>query len=173
MSEFEQAVQLHVKPTRTPLIAFTVYGEPVPQGRPKFAVVGGHARAYDPKKSRDYKSLIAQVAQDHVPAELLTGPLELVVKVYRPVPKSFSQKKQAAALAGEIRPTTRPDLRNYIGGVEDALTKVIWQDDSQIVSYGDTGKWYGDPPRVEVEVYECHLLDRLAVAERAAEREGA
>lgn len=142
------------KPERTPLVAFTVYGEPVAQGRPKFAVVGGHGRAYDPKKSRDYKSLIKQVAQEHVPAELLTGPLTLVVRVYRPIPKGFSKRKLAAALAGELRPTTKPDLRNYIGGVEDALTKLIWVDDSQVVDYGATGKWYGDPPRIEVEV--CH-----------------
>ena len=141
------------KPERTPLVSFTVYGEPVAQGRPKFAVISGHARAYDPKKSRDYKSLIAQVAQEHVPDELLTGPLVLVVKVYRPVPKSFSKKKRVAALAGEIRPTTRPDLKNVLAGVEDALEGVIYANDSQIVSYGETGKWYGDPPRIEIEVY--------------------
>ena len=147
------------KPARTPsqrgkaLVSFTVYGEPVAQGRPKFATIGGHARAYDPKKSRDYKTLIRQVAQEHVPAELLTGPLVLVVKVYRPIPKAFSRRKTDAALAGELRPTTKPDLRNYLGGIEDALTKLVWQDDSQVVSYGETGKFYGDPPRIEVEVY--------------------
>lgn len=158
-----------LKMPTAPLVAFVVYGEPVAQGRPKFSVIGGHARAYDPRKSRDYKSLIKQVAQDHVPAELLTGPLVLVVKVYRAIPQSFSKRKRSEALAGQLRPTTKPDLRNYIGGIEDALTKLVWVDDNQIVAYGDTGKWYGDPPRIEVEVYRlddwCAVTTRLEIKE--------
>jgi Holliday junction resolvase RusA-like endonuclease len=142
-----------LNPAPKPVVEFTVYGEPVAQGRPKMAVIGGHARVYDPKKSRDYKTLIRQVAQGRVPAELLTGSLVLEVKVFRPIPQSLSKRKREAALVGELRPTTRPDLRNYVGGVEDALTKLVWVDDSQIVGYGDTGKWYGDPPRVEIEVW--------------------
>lgn len=136
------------------MISFTVYGEPVAQGRPRMAVVNGHAIVYDPKKSRDFKRDVKKIAQEHVPERLLTGPVVLEVKVFRPIPKSFSQKKRAAALAGLVRPTTKPDLKNYIAGVEDALEKVIYENDSQIVSYGDSGKWYGDPPRVEVVIRE-------------------
>jgi len=135
-------------------IKFTVYGEPVAQGRPKAAVISGRAIVYDPKKSRDFKRDVKAVAQAHVPERLLTGPLILVAKIYRPVPKSFSKKKRAAALAGEVLPITKPDLKNYVAGIEDSLEKVIYENDSQIVGYGDSGKWYGDPPRVEVEIRE-------------------
>jgi len=135
-------------------IRFTVYGEPVAQGRPKAAVVKGRAIVYDPKKSRDFKRDVKAVAQAHVPERLLTGALILVAKIYRPVPKSFSKKKRAAALAGEVLPITKPDLKNYVAGIEDSLEKVIYENDSQIVGYGDTGKFYGDPPRVEVEIRE-------------------
>lgn len=34
-------------------IAFTVYGEPVAQGRPRATHMNGMTRLYDPKKSRD------------------------------------------------------------------------------------------------------------------------
>jgi len=135
-------------------IKFTVYGEPVAQGRPKAAVISGRAIVYDPKKSRDFKRDVKAVAQAHVPERLLTGALILEAKIYRPIPKSFSRKKREAALRGEIRPTTKPDLKNYISGIEDSLEKVIYENDSQIVGYGDTGKFYGDPPRVEVEIRE-------------------
>ena len=124
------------------------------QGRPKAAVINGRAIVYDPKKSRDFKRDVKAVAQAHVPERLLTGPLILVAKIYRPVPKSFSKKKRAAALAGEVLPITKPDLKNYVAGIEDSLEKVIYENDSQIVGYGDTGKFYGDPPRVEVEIRE-------------------
>jgi len=136
------------------MIQFTVYGEPVAQGRPRMAVVNGRPIAYDPKKSRDFKRDVKAVAQKHVPEKLLTGPLMLTVKIFRPIPKGFSKRKRAAALAGEMRPITKPDLKNYVAGVEDALEKVIFDNDSQIVSYGNSGKWYGDPPRVEIEVLE-------------------
>jgi Holliday junction resolvase len=135
-------------------IAFTIYGAPVPQGRPRMAVINGHPVAYDPKPSRDFKRDVKAVAQAHVPPRLLTGPLIVQLRVYRPIPKSFSKRKREAALRGEIRPTTKPDLKNYIAGLEDALEGVIFANDSQIVGYGDSGKWYGDPPRVEIEIVE-------------------
>ena len=134
------------------MIKFTVYGAPVAQGRPKAAVINGRAIMYDPKPSRDFKRDIKAVAQRFVPDKLLTGALEMTIKIYRPIPKSMSKKKREQALSGGLRPTTKPDLKNYIAGVEDALEKVIYENDSQIVSYGDTGKWYGDPPRIEVEI---------------------
>lgn len=136
------------------MIEFTVFGEPVAQGRPRLHVVAGHAMAYDPKPSRDFKRDVKAVAQAHVPPELLTGPLVCVIKIYRPIPKSFSKKQRTLALSGIVRPVTKPDLKNYIAGVEDALEKVLYANDSQIVGYGDSGKWYGDPPRVEVEIRE-------------------
>lgn len=136
------------------MIQFTVYGEPKAQGRPKAAVIKGRAIIYDPKPSRDFKRDIKAVAQAHVPDRLLTGALILELKIYRPIPKSFSKKKREMALTGELRPTTKPDLKNYIAGVEDALENVLYANDSQIVGYGATGKWYGDPPRIEVDVRE-------------------
>ncbi len=136
------------------MIQFTVYGEPKAQGRPRASITIGRALMYDPKPSRDFKRDIKAVAQAHVPDQLITGPLVMEVKIYRPIPKSFSKKKREQALTGKLRPTTRPDLKNYIAGVEDALEKVIYENDSQIIEYGDTGKWYGDPPRIEISIRE-------------------
>ncbi len=136
------------------MIQFIVYGEPVAQGRPRMTVVKGRAMAFDPKKSRDFKGDVKAVAQNYVPEQMLQGPLELVIKIYRPIPKGMSKRKRELALSGDLRPTTKPDLKNYIAGVEDALEKMIYSNDSQVVSYGDTGKWYGDPPRTEITVKE-------------------
>lgn len=133
------------------MIAFTVYGEPVAQGRPRLATINGHARAYDPKKSRDYKDYVKLAAAAHAPAALLEGALCIAVKVFRPIPKSFSKKKVAEAERGQIRPTSKPDADNYVKGIKDALNTVIWKDDSQIVDMHVT-KWYSQRPRVEVEI---------------------
>lgn len=39
------------------MIEFTIYGEPVAQGRPRATTINGMVRMYDPKKSRDFKQL--------------------------------------------------------------------------------------------------------------------
>ncbi|WP_144469044.1 RusA family crossover junction endodeoxyribonuclease, partial [Bacillus pumilus] len=90
-------------------------------------------------------------ASDHRPDQLLTGPLELKVKVYKSLLKSFSKKKAAEAERGELRPAKKPDVDNYIKGIKDGLNKVIWQDDSQIVDL-HVSKFYSSTPRIEVEV---------------------
>ncbi|BAU27610.1 Holliday junction resolvase RusA-like endonuclease [Aneurinibacillus soli] len=133
------------------MIQFTIYGEPVAQGRPRATMIAGKARMYDPSKSRGYKEYVKLAAADHAPAALLEGPLVLTVNVYRSIPKSYSNKKKTQAEAGEIRPTSKPDVDNYVKGIKDALNKVIWKDDSQVVSI-TAGKFYSQKPRIEVKV---------------------
>lgn len=133
------------------MIQFTVLGEPVAQGRPRASTFHGNVRMYDPKKSRDFKDIVKRVAQDYAPERLLEGPLFLEVKVYKPSLKSFSKKKAQQAEEGVLRPTSKPDIDNYVKGIKDACNKVIWNDDSQIVDL-QVSKWYSEKPRVEVAV---------------------
>lgn len=135
------------------MIQFTVYGEPVAQGRPKFSTIGGFPRAYDPKKSRDFKDYVRLAATEHAPAALLEGPLGIAVTAFRSTPKSFSKKKAVAAELGEILPVSKPDADNYLKGVKDALKGVIWKDDSQVVD-AFVRKRYSARPRIEVMIKE-------------------
>jgi Holliday junction resolvase RusA-like endonuclease len=135
------------------MISFTVYGEPVAQGRPRFTTVGGFVRAYDPAKSRQYKDYIRLAAAEHKPDKPFEGPLELHVTVCRSIPKSFSRRKAEAAEKGEIRPITKPDADNYLKSVKDALNGIIWRDDSQIVRVV-VEKYYSINPRIEIDVRE-------------------
>ena len=135
-------------------IEFTVWGEPVPQGRARFARRGNFVTTYDPEKSRNYKHDVKLAAIQVKPETPLEGPISLTVKVFRSIPKSFGKKKVAQALAGELRPITKPDLKNIITGIEDALKGIIWKDDSQVVDFGKSSKWYSENPRVEVVIKE-------------------
>ncbi|NWL89590.1 RusA family crossover junction endodeoxyribonuclease [Paenibacillus sp. 79R4] len=135
------------------MIQFTVYGEPVAQGRPKFSTAGGFAKAYDPAKSRDYKDYVRLAATEHAPEVPLEGPVGMVLTVYRSTPKSFSKKRAAMAEAGQIQPTSKPDVDNYLKGVKDALKGIIWRDDSQVVEVF-ARKRYSARPRIEVKIKE-------------------
>lgn len=133
------------------MIQFTVYGEPVAQGRPKFSTASGFPKAYDPAKSRDYKDYVRLAAAEHAPTALLEGSIGMMLTIYRSIPKSFSKKKVVLAEAGDLRPTTKPDVDNYLKGVKDALKGVIWKDDSQVVEVF-AQKRYSVRPRIEVKI---------------------
>ncbi|MBN6186424.1 RusA family crossover junction endodeoxyribonuclease [Aneurinibacillus sp. BA2021] len=133
------------------MIEFTIYGEPVAQGRPRATTIAGRARMYDPPKSREYKEHVKREAAKYAPSEPLEGPLVLTVNIYRFIPKGFNKKDKERAVAGTLRPTTKPDVDNYVKGIKDALNKVIWKDDSQIVSIV-AEKFYSQKPRIEVKV---------------------
>nr|WP_082786584.1 RusA family crossover junction endodeoxyribonuclease [Sporosarcina psychrophila] len=51
--------------------------------------------------------------------------------------------------SGELRPTTKPDVDNYVKAIKDGLIKVIWQDDSQVVDL-KVRKFYSLSPKVVV-----------------------
>lgn len=134
-------------------INFTVYGTPVAQARTKNHVVNGFVVKFDPKKSADYKNYVRQEALKVKPKIPFEDAMALTVIAYVPIPVSMSKKRRALAIAGEIRPTKRPDIKNIFTGVEDALAGIIWRDDS-LVCDAVMRKRYSDCPRVEVTVKE-------------------
>ena len=131
---------------------YTIPGPAVPQGRPRLTTINGHARAYDPKKSRDYKAYIRQcVMEQGAPAEPITGALKLIVFEYRTIPQSWSKRKQQGASVNDIKPTTKPDWDNIGKAVSDALNGLVWKDDAQIVD-ANVQKLYDRDPCVVIEV---------------------
>lgn len=137
------------------IVKMTVFGEPVPQGRPRFSTINGHVQAIDPKKSRNYKQLIQLEAQPlfYEGFAAIEAASQLKLHIFRGIPKSWSKKKKEAALENILRPTSRPDTDNYVKGVLDALNGLVVKDDSCIVHI-EAGKFYSDRPRIEIEVEE-------------------
>lgn len=81
------------------------------------------------------------------------GAVSLTVISIMAVPTSWSRKKSAAALSGEIRPTSKPDFDNLAKAVSDALNGIAWRDDAQVVD-GRSIKFYGARPEVQIAVSE-------------------
>ena len=136
-------------------VKFFVAMEPVAQGRARISTRSGFPKAYDPQKSRDGKQYIRLAAAQAMKGRMLfEGALVLCVIAYRTPPKSASKKLLKLMLADELRPTTKPDIDNYLKLVKDALSGVVWRDDAQVVAYdGETSKRYtADKPGFYVEV---------------------
>jgi Holliday junction resolvase RusA-like endonuclease len=134
---------------------FTVYGIANAQSRAgRFHYIAGgraQSRAYDPKKSSNWKDdvktqVLAQLetsTRGKMLSALHAGPVVLDLFFYLPRPKTYAKKKRH-----HIR---KPDRDNLEKGVKDALKGIIWKDDSQVCD-GRTRKMYGDPPRVVIAV---------------------
>jgi len=110
-------------------------------------MIGGRARAYTPKKSADYEKQIAAACNVEAPLE---GPLSMVIKIYLPIPASWSKKKQQQARDREIFPTSRPDIDNYAKAVLDALNGIAYEDDSQVIDLIVEKRYARDEPGVLV-----------------------
>lgn len=138
------------------VLAFDIPGQPIGQGRPKFSTINGHARAYDPEKSRNYKAYIRMLATQAMKDRgftMIEGPCVLRIDAYFEVPKSKSKKFREAALSGLEYPTKKPDIDNIIKAIQDALNGLAYKDDALIVRLGVT-KLYSEIPRVEVSLIE-------------------
>lgn len=136
-------------------ITFEIPCAPKAKGRPRFTVRHGFARAYTPAATEHAEHDVAVLAAQHAPSMPHAGPVVIDLEFVLPVPASWSRKKQAAALAGDLRPISKPDRDNLEKLVLDALTRSgrWWRDDSQIVD-GRSRKVYGAAPctRVVVEL---------------------
>lgn len=134
------------------MIAFEVPGQAVGKGRPRIGKVGAHARMFTPAKTVNYESMVALAAHRAMAgAPLIDGPCIARLRIECQIPASWSGKKQRQAAAGEIMPTTKPDVDNVIKAIFDACNGVVWKDDVQVVDLV-LSKRYTLAPRVFVAI---------------------
>ena len=135
------------------MIDFFIPSTPIAQGRPRFSSRGGFARAYDPKKSRDYKAYVRECAVETM-AVLSREPYQkdipLCVRMEIGIARPVSKPKRC------VMPTTKPDSDNYYKAVTDSLNKVCYADDAQI-THSIILKRYSEHPGVRVLIYEDKL----------------
>ena len=114
-----------------PFLSIRVPGNPIGKARARILRTG---RSYTPAPTKAWEAsaaLIAKAARQA--AAPVHGPLYLYVVAWMPIPASWSKRKQADALSGKLRPVVKPDADNILKIVGDALTKVVWNDDAQVV----------------------------------------
>jgi Holliday junction resolvase RusA-like endonuclease len=130
-------------------ITVIIQGAPVPKGRPRV----GRGHVFTPAATRKYGAhgrLAAQLAMgDRPPIE---APVRIELLVELPVPASWSERKRAAAIVGDVRPTSRPDIDNFLKAILDAINGIVVADDSQAVEVHATKK-FGLVPKMLATVF--------------------
>jgi Holliday junction resolvase RusA-like endonuclease len=131
-------------------VTVVIAGEPVAKARPRVTRGG---IAYTPAHTRKYEAhgrLAAQLAMGNRPPIEAPVRLELVAEL--PIPASWSGRKRARAVAGDLLPTSRPDVDNYIKAGLDSLNEIVVRDDSQIVEI-TARKRFSIAPKLAMTVF--------------------
>ena len=117
------------------MIEFTVNSKP--QGKARARTFYDHRlgkmKSVTPIQTKFYEELIrwsyAEAGGEYMGEKLM----QVDIRAFYPIPKTWSKKKKQAAASGELRPTTKPDCDNVIKVVLDALNGVAYYDDKQVV----------------------------------------
>ena len=128
---------------------FEVAGEVIGKGRPRFTRSG---RTYTPKKTLDYEKTIKRAYLNKY-TYLSKKSLRIKICAYLEVAKSHSKVKKQKMLANELQCTKKPDVDNIVKVVLDALNKVAYQDDTQVVELVAIKRWSNES-RLKVIIEE-------------------
>lgn len=137
-------------------LKFTVLGEPVGKGRPRFRNAGNFVQTYTPEKTVNYETLVQleyrrQCHDFKFEKEI---PLDVRITAYYGIPKSASKKKAQLMRDRKIRPIKKPDADNVIKAILDALNKIAYHDDTQVADL-QLRRFYSDNPRVVITMQEA------------------
>ena len=141
----------------TLVVTFTVDGDPVPKGRPRFARRGQFVQTYTDAKTIDYETQVAMRARHAIGStKPLEGALSVFLYLRYTVPASYSKKRKEACLRGVEYPK-RIDIDNVYKSVTDAMNGIVYLDDSQIVE-AHIKKVYAEESGANIMVQECDLI---------------
>jgi Holliday junction resolvase RusA-like endonuclease len=105
----------------------------------------------DTKTKKYMQELRKAAALAMLRKKILDGPIGVGILATMPIPKSWTERERADALAGVIIPECKPDWDN-IGKMCDALKDIVWVDDAK-VAQGTVIKQYGEHPSLRIEVF--------------------
>ena len=130
----------------------TIPIKPVTKARPRVLRKGW---AYTPKKTLDYEKAIAEYWRQATHDFQYSREQAIVVNLSfgLPIPKNTSKKKTALMDAGNIPHIKKPDADNLAKAVMDALNKVAWVDDSQVIKVS-IHKKYSKEPYVYIYIHD-------------------
>jgi len=133
----------------------TIPEKAVPGSNRKIAVNG---RIIDVAKGKaaftSIVRLYARSRAEELSWPVATGPVVVSYRFFYARPKShYGTGRNADVLKdpGRIQHMQRPDLINLIKCLEDALTGIVWKDDSQVAEM-DAVKFWGEKDSTEIEV---------------------
>jgi len=130
-------------------VTVIVDGEPVAKARARMRRDG---HVYTPSRTVAYERMIGQLAALEMRGRPpLTVPVRVELLIELGVPTSWPECKRAAAIVGDIRPASKPDLDNLAKSALDGIVGIVIHNDCQIVELRAVKK-YGVAPKLLLSV---------------------
>lgn len=139
-------------------VFINVFGEPIPQGSKSVTKSGIMFEAN--KKLKPWREKVkaeAELAMSSLGALPSEKPIRLLVKFYFLRPKSHYRTGKRSLFLRDSSPgykTSKPDLDKLVRAIGDALTGVVFKDDSQVVCIIAHKSYTTFAERAEIEVQE-------------------
>lgn len=134
---------------------FEIEGKPVGKGRPRFKRMGNFVQTYTPEKTADYEKLV-RLRFQNAGGVITEKPVRIKIAACFAPPKSARKKDKAEMLMNKILPTKKPDCDNIAKIILDALNKIAYVDDSQVVELV-VKKWFAAEAKVFVHIEEIEI----------------
>lgn len=131
---------------------FEIEGKPVGKGRPRFRRMGIFVQTYTPEATKEYEKLVGMRFQNSGGA-ITDKPVRVEIVAFFAPPKSTRKRDKAEMLANRILPMKKPDADNIAKIVLDALNKIAYVDDSQVIELV-VKKRYAAKAKVSVHIEE-------------------
>lgn len=129
---------------------FEILGKPQGKERPRLSRYG----TYTPTKTKNYEELVRWSFKNKYKNVIPTEkPLKVKIIAEFEPSKSMSQKKRREVLQKQTWYTQKSDIDNITKIILDALNKIIYIDDKQVVVL-QAKKIYGNQNRVYVKIEE-------------------
>jgi len=127
-------------------LTFEVPGKP--QGKARVRVVRnrytGKAHGITPENTQSYEDLVRWCWKAAGGRFLGDAQLEVHVAAYFEIPKSYSKKRVREIEEKGLRPTCKPDYDNVMKVISDALNRIAYKDDAQVVMASCEKKYAAD-----------------------------
>ena len=165
------------------MVVVVLEGDPRGKGRPRFSMVGGFPRVFTDTDTADYEQLIQEEVLRLIGGDVLVHntkqikrrtfieaftdmggkplfscPVRLEMEIRHPLRVSWTKKKTAGALNGEIAATIKPDIDNVLKIWCDAFNHCMWKDDTQVIRC-TVDKMFAEEPSVLVRVIPLDLIN--------------
>lgn len=131
---------------------FEIEGKPVGKGRPRFRRMGNFVQTHTPTATADYEKLV-RLRFQNAGGVITDKPVRVEIVAFFAPPKSARKKDKIEMLANRILPEKKPDCDNIAKIILDALNKIAYIDDSQVIELV-VKKRYSAEAKVTVHIEE-------------------
>lgn len=150
------------------MIAFTVIGHAEPQGSTKAFNVPGKRYPVvtsDNPNLKDWRHLVAYTAQQHARGGPMYGGVHVTLAFALRRPKSLPKSTR--------QHLKKPDIDKLARAILDALTGILFHDDSEVVRLEVTKRYAAldAAPGVAITITSCAEAEPAPMGARAAPRE--